>query len=111
MSFLIGLLSGLFGGIAGGGGGVISIVLMVGIMKLDQHTAHGVSLVALVLCQGFCAAGHHPRGHGRHIHRRYGRAWLVRWDLARRICITADIYRCPVPPGKTFDAGKMTAGA
>jgi uncharacterized membrane protein YfcA len=48
MSFFIGILAGLFGGITGGGGGIISIPLMVGIMKLDQHTAHGVSLVALV---------------------------------------------------------------
>jgi uncharacterized protein len=48
MSFFIGILAGLFGGITGGGGGIISIPLMVGIMKLGQHTAHGVSLVALV---------------------------------------------------------------
>jgi uncharacterized membrane protein YfcA len=48
MSFFIGILAGLFGGITGGGGGIISIPLMVSILKLDQHTAHGVSLVALV---------------------------------------------------------------
>lgn len=48
MSFFIGILAGLFGGITGGGGGIISIALMVGIMKLDQHTAHGISLAALV---------------------------------------------------------------
>jgi uncharacterized protein len=48
MSFFIGILAGLFGGVTGGGGGIISIPLMVGIMRLDQHTAHGVSLVALV---------------------------------------------------------------
>jgi uncharacterized membrane protein YfcA len=48
MSFLIGLLSGLFGGLVGLGGGVIMIPLMVGFLKLTQHQAHGTSLVALV---------------------------------------------------------------
>lgn len=48
MSFLIGLLAGFFGGLVGLGGGVIMIPLMVGILKLDQHGAHGTSLVALV---------------------------------------------------------------
>ena len=48
MSFFIGLLSGLFGGLVGLGGGVIMIPLMTGFLKLDQHRAHGTSLVALV---------------------------------------------------------------
>ncbi len=48
MSFLIGFLAGFFGGLVGLGGGVIMIPLMVGILKLDQHKAHGTSLVALV---------------------------------------------------------------
>jgi uncharacterized membrane protein YfcA len=48
VSFLIGLSAGVFGGLIGGGGGVIMIPLMVSILKLDQHTAHGISLVALV---------------------------------------------------------------
>lgn len=48
MSIFIGLLSGIFGGLVGLGGGVIMIPLMVGIMKLGQHKAHGTSLVALV---------------------------------------------------------------
>jgi uncharacterized membrane protein YfcA len=48
MSFLIGFLAGFFGGMVGLGGGVIMIPLMVGILKLDQHKAHGTSLVALV---------------------------------------------------------------
>jgi len=48
MTFFIGLLAGLFGGVTGGGGGIVSIPLMVAFLKLDQHAAHGVSLVALV---------------------------------------------------------------
>jgi uncharacterized membrane protein YfcA len=48
MSFLIGLIAGIFGGLVGLGGGVVMIPLMVGIKKLSQHEAHGTSLVALV---------------------------------------------------------------
>jgi len=38
----------LFGGLVGLGGGVVMIPLMVGVLKLTQHQAHGTSLVALV---------------------------------------------------------------
>ena len=48
MGFLIGLLAGIFGGLAGIGGGIVMIPLMVGILKMGQHKAHGTSLVALV---------------------------------------------------------------
>lgn len=48
MNFLIGLLAGITGGITGGGGGIVMIPLLVAVLKLDQHTAHGMSLVALV---------------------------------------------------------------
>lgn len=48
MSFLIGFLAGMFGGLVGLGGGVIIILFMVGILKMDQIKAHGTSLVALV---------------------------------------------------------------
>jgi len=48
MNICIGLLAGFFGGITGGGGGIISIALMVAFLKVDQHAAHGTSLVALV---------------------------------------------------------------
>ena len=52
---LIGLAAGFFGGLVGLGGGVIMIPLMVGILKVNQHTAHGTSLVALV-CTGLMGA-------------------------------------------------------
>ncbi len=48
MSFLIGFIAGIFGGLVGLGGGVVMIPLMVGILKMGQHKAHGTSLVALV---------------------------------------------------------------
>lgn len=48
VSFAIGFAAGIFGGIIGVGGGIIMIPLMVGVLKLSQHQAHGTSLVALV---------------------------------------------------------------
>ncbi|MCL2337520.1 MAG: sulfite exporter TauE/SafE family protein [Firmicutes bacterium] len=48
VNLLIGLAAGFFGGLVGLGGGVIMIPLMVGILKMDQHSAHGTSLVALI---------------------------------------------------------------
>lgn len=48
MSFLIGLVAGFFGGLFGLGGGVIMVPLMVGILKMGQHKAHGTSLVVLI---------------------------------------------------------------
>lgn len=48
LSFAIGLAAGSFGGLVGLGGGVIMIPLMIGVLKLSQHRAHGTSLVALV---------------------------------------------------------------
>lgn len=48
MGFVIGLISGMFGGLVGLGGGVIMIPMMSGLLKLGQHKAHGTSLVALV---------------------------------------------------------------
>jgi len=38
----------MFGGLVGLGGGVVMIPLMVGFLKMNQHKAHGTSLVALV---------------------------------------------------------------
>jgi len=48
MSFLIGFLAGVFGGLIGGGGGIVIIPLLVGVLGVDQHKAHGISLVAIV---------------------------------------------------------------
>ncbi|MEW6388580.1 MAG: sulfite exporter TauE/SafE family protein [Thermodesulfobacteriota bacterium] len=48
MSFLIGLIAGVFGGLVGLGGGAIMIPLVVRFKGLSQHQAHGTSLMALV---------------------------------------------------------------
>jgi len=48
ISLAIGLAAGGFGGMLGLGGGIIMIPLMIGVLKLSQHSAHGTSLVALV---------------------------------------------------------------
>jgi len=48
ISFLVGLAAGIFGGLAGLGGGIVMIPLMIHVLKLNQHQAHGTSLLALV---------------------------------------------------------------
>lgn len=45
----VGLLSGLFGGLVGLGGGVVLIPLLVGVLHIDQHRAHATSLLAVVV--------------------------------------------------------------
>jgi uncharacterized membrane protein YfcA len=47
-SLWIGFLAGAFGGLVGLGGGVVMIPLMVAVLGLSQHRAHGTSLLALV---------------------------------------------------------------
>ncbi len=47
-NIIIGVLAGFFGGLVGLGGGVVMIPLMVGLLKLTQHQAHGTSMLALV---------------------------------------------------------------
>ena len=48
MYLIIGLLAGVFGGLVGIGGGAVMIPLLVGLIKVEQHKAHGASLFALV---------------------------------------------------------------
>lgn len=56
MGFIIGLSAGLFGGLVGLGGGALMIPMMVGWLNLNQHKAHGTSLVALIFT-GLVGAG------------------------------------------------------
>jgi hypothetical protein len=57
VSFLIGLVSGIFGGLVGLGGGVIMIPLMTRLLGLSQASAHGTSLAIVVFAglSGACA--------------------------------------------------------
>jgi hypothetical protein len=48
ISFFIGLIAGLFGGLVGLGGGVVMIPLMIRFFRLEQVLAHGTSLMALI---------------------------------------------------------------
>jgi uncharacterized protein len=48
ISFFIGMLGGFFGSLVGLGGGVVMIPLMIGVLRLTQHQAHGTSLVVVV---------------------------------------------------------------
>lgn len=45
---MIGLISGSFGGLLGIGGGAVMVPLLTGWARLDQHSAHGTSLVGVV---------------------------------------------------------------
>ena len=57
MSFLIGLISGIFGGLVGLGGGVIMIPLMTRLLGISQASAHGTSLAIVIFAglSGACA--------------------------------------------------------
>lgn len=58
---LLGLASGVISGLAGVGGGVIMVPAMVLLLGLDQHTAEGTSLLAIILTAG-AATGVHQGG-------------------------------------------------
>ncbi len=53
---LVGLVSGVFGGLFGLGGGLIMIPAMVFLFKMSQHTAQGTTLAIMVPPIGLLAA-------------------------------------------------------
>ncbi|HWZ28747.1 MAG TPA: sulfite exporter TauE/SafE family protein [Gemmatimonadales bacterium] len=53
---LIGLAAGVISGLFGIGGAILIVPALVLIMKLDQHTANGTSLAALLLPVGLLGA-------------------------------------------------------
>lgn len=60
---LLGLVAGVLSGLFGIGGGVIMVPALVLLMRLDQHTATGTSLGALLLPVGLLGVlEYHRRG-------------------------------------------------
>ncbi|HZH42348.1 MAG TPA: sulfite exporter TauE/SafE family protein [Gemmatimonadales bacterium] len=53
---IIGLVAGVVSGLFGIGGAILIVPALVLIVKLDQHTANGTSLAALLLPVGFLGA-------------------------------------------------------
>jgi len=61
-ALLIGLGAGMLGGLVGVGGGVVMIPLLVAVLGLGQHRAHGTSLMALVFTGLAGAIAYSTRG-------------------------------------------------
>jgi hypothetical protein len=61
-SAVIGLAAGMLGGLVGVGGGVVMIPLMVGVLGVTQHQAHGTSLMSLVFTGLAGAIAYSTRG-------------------------------------------------
>jgi uncharacterized membrane protein YfcA len=65
VSLLIGAIAGMQAGLTGVGGGVFLVPLMVGVLGVAQHEAHGTSLavivaIALVGTITYASLGHIP---------------------------------------------------
>lgn len=58
----VGLVAGLIGGMLGVGGGTIAVPGMVLLLGVDQHTAQGVSLSAMLLMAMVGALVHYRQG-------------------------------------------------
>lgn len=59
----IGALVGTLSGLTGVGGGVVLVPLLVGVLKVSQHRAHGTSLAAVFLIGLFSAVQYATRGY------------------------------------------------
>jgi hypothetical protein len=62
VAVLIGFAAGILGGLVGVGGGVVMIPLMVGVIGVTQHQAHGTSLMSLVFTGLSGAIAYSTRG-------------------------------------------------
>lgn len=72
LDLLIGALAGILSGLAGVGGGIIMIPAMVLLLGIDQHTAEGTSLVAILFT---AAAGTRVNVTNHHVD------WRAMWVL------------------------------
>ncbi len=77
-SFVIGLVSGLFGGLVGLGGGMIMVPLMSRFLRMSQHRIHGTSLIAVV-CAGISGAA------------AYARSGFIDWGAALILAVAASL--------------------
>lgn len=78
IGFAIGLLAGAFGGLAGLGGGVVMVPMMMGLARVGRHVAHATSLVAVV-ATGISGAWAYASGDA------------VAWRLALPIAVAATV--------------------
>jgi hypothetical protein len=72
LELLIGALTGILSGLAGIGGGIVMIPAMVLLLGIDQHTAEGTSLVAMLFT---AAAGTRVNVANHHVD------WRAMWIL------------------------------
>ncbi len=72
LELLVGTLTGILSGLAGIGGGIVLIPAMVLLLGIDQHTAEGTSLMAILFT---AAAGTRVNMQNRHVD------WRVVWIL------------------------------
>ena len=77
----IGLAAGICSGLFGIGGGIIIVPLLVFLTKASQHTASGVSLVALLLPVGALA-----------VYEYYSKGKLSKVDIIAGLLIGAGIF-------------------
>lgn len=82
LELLIGALTGILSGLAGVGGGIIMIPAMVLFLGIDQHTAEGTSLVAMLFTAG---AGTRVNVANHHVD------WRAMWILGVAGAIIAPI--------------------
>jgi len=62
---VLGLLTGFLSGMMGVGGGVFMVPMMILFIGVGQHTAQGISLLAMIPASALGAWSHHQRGNVR----------------------------------------------
>lgn len=82
LELLIGALTGILSGLAGIGGGIVMIPAMVLLLGIDQHTAEGTSLVAMLFT---AAAGTRVNVANHHVD------WRAMWILGAAGAIVAPL--------------------
>jgi uncharacterized membrane protein YfcA len=71
-----GLAGGLFSGLTGVGGGAVMVPMLVGLLRLSQHRAHGTSLAVIIFVASAAVVP-------------YGLAGNIDWPLAGLLSVGA----------------------